>query len=662
MEENRYIPGQDPDIDAQKAKEAEEAIAEFEAMQAEDAAREQAAAEKAAEKAAKARLEDEKSQADYDAAKASARGKNSEATKGDTSRKAAKHILPSADNEPEEKTAKQKAADEKAAKLKAADKEKAAQIKARRDAAQEKIKESRKNRKPIVQFAIDSVKNIWFLIRSAAFVALLLVILITINNFLTPKFYYESGWPTTLTYSQFYELEEDSVDLLFLGSSHAACAFSPQVLYDTYGIQSYNLSSGQQSVVTSYYWLKEALQYQSPKVVVFDMAMLYDMDSYNEMNATEGVTRQVFDVMRWGEVKWEAINDVCSIDETQDVMSYVFPNIRYHTRWQDLTADDFSLEDYTSEYDLMGFIPKGDNIANSGATHYLIDPSVDGSVYGQEKMMPLMKTYLDKMVALCKEEGIQLVLVKTPYDGYTDRLHNANQAYADANKLPFYDFNVLGYYNATGMIFSDDMQDQSHVNLWGGEKVTKALGYFLTENKVATFENKKGAQQWKDSSEFYAKVKANYELKYIEGYADYLKKIDQKRYTIFVVNQGTSMLYQRNSGFIKAMKKLGFNLDTLNRGEAYVAIRENGKVTEYKDYQTVSEVGVLNGGKVSYSLTGNVLKVNKALTTQNSSVIVNNEEYSPQYDGINIVIYDTTTHMVINEACYGSFFGKYILQ
>ena len=57
--------------------------------------------------------------------------------------------------------------------------------------------------------------------------------------------------------------------------------------------------------------------------------------------------------------------------------------------------------------------------------------------------------YLDKIVALCKEEGIQLVLVATPVaDFYIQALGNYDtfyhymRNYAETNEIEYYDFNL----------------------------------------------------------------------------------------------------------------------------------------------------------------------------------------------------------------------------
>lgn len=113
------------------------------------------------------------------------------------------------------------------------------------------------------------------LIKAIIFVMLSSGTVLFLNQVLTPKYFYNNTWPTTSTYLGFYKMERNTVDVLFFGSSHAASSFSPQILYDRYGITSYNLGCEQQNLITSYYWLKEALRFQKPKAIVLDCYILF---------------------------------------------------------------------------------------------------------------------------------------------------------------------------------------------------------------------------------------------------------------------------------------------------------------------------------------------------------------------------------------------------
>lgn len=54
-----------------------------------------------------------------------------------------------------------------------------------------------------------------------------------VNEWLKPKYYYNDVWPSTNTFKDFYNLEKNSVDVLFFGSSHVVSSLNPQVIYDT---------------------------------------------------------------------------------------------------------------------------------------------------------------------------------------------------------------------------------------------------------------------------------------------------------------------------------------------------------------------------------------------------------------------------------------------
>ena len=80
---------------------------------------------------------------------------------------------------------------------------------------------------------------------------------------------------------RFYQLEDNTVDLLGLGTSHVYEGLSPAVLYREYGIAAYDLCAPAQAVWNSYYYFVEALKTQTPRAVVFDVYMLNTNSEYD---------------------------------------------------------------------------------------------------------------------------------------------------------------------------------------------------------------------------------------------------------------------------------------------------------------------------------------------------------------------------------------------
>lgn len=264
------------------------------------------------------------------------------------------------------------------------------------------------------------------------FVWLLLCAVWTVNRTLMPKYGYQNTNPLTETYKGFYRMEPNTIDVLFLGSSHTGSAFNPQELYNDYGIRSYNLGNNSQPLWISYYWLLEALKYQTPQVVVLDTYCLYINGKKNESAA-----RVPLDSMRFGAVKREAVKTVCDMDNSQSALSYFFPNIRFHTRWTGLNENDF-LRGENPTPQSKGFWLYRNRCGDEEYAPFSTDEAA-----GEEEFLPEPGEYLDKITTLCKERGIQLILVKTPTHAQTTKRHNTVSAYAEKHDLLFYDFNEI---------------------------------------------------------------------------------------------------------------------------------------------------------------------------------------------------------------------------
>lgn len=128
-------------------------------------------------------------------------------------------------------------------------------------------------------------------------IAALLFCLIT--RIFTPK--WSGYWKSSDTVTGFYELDEDSIDTLIIGSSQVISGISPMELYQSAGISAYSLGTEQQPVLCSYYLLREALDTQpNLKAVIFEVTELFNVCS-------EASYRKGLDYLPLNAAKWEAI-------------------------------------------------------------------------------------------------------------------------------------------------------------------------------------------------------------------------------------------------------------------------------------------------------------------------------------------------------------------
>ena len=309
----------------------------------------------------------------------------------------------------------------------------------------------------------------------SVFLCLILLLLV-----LTPAFVpkYVDGFATTSVMDGFYELDENSIDVLFLGSSQIMTAASPMQLYKETGITSYNMGTEQQNLVSSYYLLKEALRYQTPQVVVLETWFLFPYNTNSLLNSSEEFVRKPIDYMQWSSNKLEFIRTVCSLDSEHNFSGYVFPFLRFHSRWNDLTLEDFTYVFETKTNPARGFCITANTIPQGFQGLVLSDPN------NCAEPLETMKQYFDNIVSLCKENNITLVLMKTPRgDGsFGENYHNCVQALAEENRLVFIDFNEKSLFDEINFDCSADCTDVSHVNYFGAEKITRYLSDYLASN------------------------------------------------------------------------------------------------------------------------------------------------------------------------------------
>lgn len=82
------------------------------------------------------------------------------------------------------------------------------------------------------------------------------------------------------------------------GSSHAHCTVDHGLLWDQYGIAGYTLSAGSQRLDSTYYFLKEAIRVQKPKIAVVEVwGTVLDGMEYSE----EAIYRNTLG-MHWSKI------------------------------------------------------------------------------------------------------------------------------------------------------------------------------------------------------------------------------------------------------------------------------------------------------------------------------------------------------------------------
>ena len=323
-------------------------------------------------------------------------------------------------------------------------------------------------------------KHAAFWIRGVAFACVLALCLHGLGLVLAPKFDLKDVYPTTATLMEFYQLEEDSVDVLVLGSSHSMTAIDPQVLYDSWGYTAYNLSGEQQSAFLSSYLLEEAFKTQHPSVVVLETHFLFDyFDATPPLNTEEPYVHKALDFMKPSLTRLKAVAEAAWYRPDFGFFNLLFPAVRYHTRLHSLSREDYDRDRFQRTENLLGFGPQA-RLLTVGWYSVLEYMEVENAE--PEPMMPLMAECLERMRSMCEANGAELLLIKTPSASQTPGRCRAMHDYADAHGLRFLDFNEEDvYYSQLEYDFYAYNADADHLNIWGAQRVSDYLGMVLCD-------------------------------------------------------------------------------------------------------------------------------------------------------------------------------------
>ncbi len=313
----------------------------------------------------------------------------------------------------------------------------------------------------------------------------IVVVLALLQRLVMPK--YMGDVKEGALIGEYYDEEKD-FDVVFIGDCEVYENFVPLTLWENYGINSYIRGSAQQLIWQSYYLMEETLKYEKPDVIVFNVLSL----QYNEPQK-EAYNRMTIDGMRWSASKVGCIQ--ASMLESESFIEYVFPLLRYHDRWSELEPEDFKY--------ILGAEQVGHNGYYMQVGVVPVEYIPEGKILGDYSFGDNAWSYLDKMVALCEENGVELVLIKAPslYPEWYDEWDAQVEEYAVAHNLKY--INFLEHTEEIGLDFSTDTYDAGlHLNLYGAVKLTDYFGARLAEE--CGLEDRRGEEALAESWEIKA--------------------------------------------------------------------------------------------------------------------------------------------------------------
>ena len=387
----------------------------------------------------------------------------------------------------------------------------------------------------------------------------------------------EEPWEMTKKVEGIKNEEKDSIDVMYFGSSHMYTSINPVIVWEERGIPSYILATQKQPFWISYYYMKEALKYQKPKVVVLDIYRSDFLEEYEE----ESVNRSAIDLLDFSYNKAQMIE--ASVPKEERV-SYYVNLIKYHGRWKELTQEDFDWSYLTKQDPLKGYV------CLYPTTPIYKRQNLEG-ISEITSMSDKTKEYLMKIIDLSRKEDFKLVFYKAPSNATKQQktYYNAVEAIAKENNIHFIDYNML--YEEIGIDLNEDFYDFNHVNLLGAKKVSKHFSNYLAEEfNLPDKRNETSYKDtWNQAMQMYARWEKAYELRNIENLRDYIETVKAEDYIVLFTTVSNVSLDTVSEESLKVCQDFGLLQKEKLKGH-YIAIMKDGEIPYEVDREHLNDI------------------------------------------------------------------------
>ena len=296
-------------------------------------------------------------------------------------------------------------------------------------------------------------------------------------------------------YDDFYRYA-DEYDVLFFGCSHMMNANLPMELWKEYGIRSYNMGNGAETIPVTYHVIRNALDHSSPKLIIVDPYYAL-ADTAFPPKVGFDKSHMFFDTVPMSTHKADFAYDL--LPDSRNRWNYLFDFTLYHSRWNDLT--------------ILDLFPENDHFGGSGALFHsytpkdpVEDPFPALSYPELHGMPPMPKAYFKKIKELCDERGIRIVCILNPYAQWYESANGNLDYEKELAELGIEFINLRDTDIAD--IFADSA-DNMHLNISGQRKVNAFYGNYISKAGIISSASFDSEAVWNERYSAYIQKKAD---------------------------------------------------------------------------------------------------------------------------------------------------------
>lgn len=280
----------------------------------------------------------------------------------------------------------------------------------------------------------------------------------------------------------FYALEENTLDMVFVGSSHAYCTFDPEIFDKALGTNGFQMGTPLQHPDTTYYLLKEIYETQTPKTVVMEVYWdvldgdfsLKQAESYLEVSKNKTIQQEY--LKKGFPVGARLRHELLPIRFQQEYFGFASKKMEENLeQMYGVSKEKAEAQEGTEYYRSKGYVFCDMMMLESEYDTTNQFRHLDGKKWTMAKRQ---RNYLEKIVALCKEKGSQVLFVTAPVANVSmDYIKNYDAIYeqvarmAEELEVLYWDYNVIN--QEEGLLGNEDFRDDAHLNHGGVEKVDR---------------------------------------------------------------------------------------------------------------------------------------------------------------------------------------------
>lgn len=285
------------------------------------------------------------------------------------------------------------------------------------------------------------------------------------------------------TYGKYLNFKDmEDIDVLVLGSSHSDDGIDAIDMEAGFEknlgkkVNVYNYSIYGMRLEQMYYVLKEILKTQKPEVIVIETFSFVETEPENR----EILARRAFDYFPLSRNKVEAVT-YCT---DQEYATYLFPIMKYHTRWKELSSTDFGYRFRKDLWENMGRTCRADKNAMEQEDEYF---SQDFSaVTEKQKLGSRAEEKLQDILSIAKEEDIKILFFSIPFKEQLGvnsvesiQMNNYVEAsYVDGDRINMLDLNKKIEEIGFGYQY---LFNEGHCNQRGAKKITGILMDYMSQ-------------------------------------------------------------------------------------------------------------------------------------------------------------------------------------